>query len=52
MTPFEPKIPLTVYLSAVLRREVENEAADAGQTLSTYLERELAEHFKAKVAAQ
>jgi hypothetical protein len=52
MTPAEPKIPLTVYLPAALRREVEHEAADAGQTLSTYVERALASHIKAKADAQ
>ena len=50
MPPAEPKIPLTVYLPAVLRREVEHQAADAGQTLSTYVERALVSYIKAKAA--
>jgi predicted HicB family RNase H-like nuclease len=52
MPPAEPKIPLTVYLPAVLRREVEHQAADAGQTLSTWVERVIASRIKAKVPAQ
>ncbi len=47
MPPAEPKIPLTVYLPAALRREVEHQAADAGQTLSTNVERALVSYIKA-----
>jgi hypothetical protein len=56
MTPAEPaaepksKLALTIYLPAALRREVEHEAADAGQTLSTYAERALVSYIKAKAA--
>jgi hypothetical protein len=52
MTPTEQKskLALTIYLPAALRREVEHEAADAGQTLSTYVERALVSYIKAKAA--
>jgi hypothetical protein len=53
MTSAEPKakLVLTVYLPAALKHEVEHQAADAGQTLSTWVERVIASHIKAKVAA-
>jgi hypothetical protein len=51
MTPAEPKskLALTIYLPAALRREVEHEAADAGQTLSTYVERALVSSSKRRL---
>jgi hypothetical protein len=52
MTPAEPKIPLTVYLPAALRQQVEHEAKEDRRTMSVCVELALAEHFKAKVAAQ
>jgi hypothetical protein len=52
MTPAEPKIPLTVYIPRALRHEIEHQAADAGQPLSTWVERVIASHIKAKVPAQ
>ena len=51
MTPAEPKIPLTVYLPAALRQQVEHEAKEDGRTLSVCVELALTEHFKTKVCA-
>jgi hypothetical protein len=45
MTPAEPKIPLTVYIPPALRQQIEHQAADAGQTLSTWVERVIASHI-------
>src|ERR1700722_13493211 len=55
LTPAEPaaepksKLALTIYLPAALRREVEHEAADAGQTLSTYVEGRLSHTSKRRL---
>jgi hypothetical protein len=48
MTPAEPKIPLTVYLPAALRQQVEHEAREDRRTLSVCVELVLTKHFKAK----
>jgi predicted HicB family RNase H-like nuclease len=47
----EPSLKLQVYLPASLRQQIEHEAADAGQSLSTYVERALVAHIKARHAA-
>ena len=53
MTPAEPKkLPLTVYLPAALRQQVEHEAKEDRRTMSVCVELALTEHFKAKMAAQ
>jgi hypothetical protein len=53
MTPDEPKskLPLTVYLPAALRQQVEHEAKEDRRTMSVCVELALEEHFKAKVCA-
>jgi hypothetical protein len=54
MTPAKPKskLALTVYLPAELRQQVEHEAKEDGRTLSVCVERALAEHFRAMMAAR
>ncbi len=48
----EPSLKLQVYLPASLKHEIEHEAEEAGQTLSTWVERVIASHIKAKMTAQ
>jgi hypothetical protein len=49
----EPSLKLQVYLPAVLKLEVERQAAEKGQPVSTYVARALAAHvIKEKATAQ
>jgi hypothetical protein len=48
----EPSLKLQVYLPAWLKKEVDDKAADAGQSVSTWVERALASLLKAKAAPE
>jgi hypothetical protein len=44
----KPKERTTVYLPPQLKQTITHEAADAGQTLSIWVQRALASHIEAK----
>jgi predicted HicB family RNase H-like nuclease len=49
----EPSLKIQVRLPASLKQEIERQAEEAGQPLTTYVQRALAAHvIKAKAAAQ